>query len=173
MLTFTIEDIFKITNRGHVFTGYLREKGTIHSGDRVLVMVDYKDYLLKIIEVSSSKMPDRLEIVISFSDFEKIENLDLKKQGISILDVHERLKTEHGPILWTGDLSDDCTARWGGLMLRAEWMDEEYWWWAVYDFHNEEVTIDSSNNYTERVIGGEAARLSAEKVAKDYLDVID
>ncbi|MDR6568809.1 hypothetical protein [Chitinophaga ginsengisegetis] len=37
------------------------------------------------------------------------------------------------PIIWTGDLSDDCTAKWAGLMLRAEWMEKNYWWWAVYD----------------------------------------
>jgi hypothetical protein len=26
-------------------------------------------------------------------------------------------------IIWNGDLDDDCTALWAGLMLRAEWMD--------------------------------------------------
>jgi hypothetical protein len=28
------------------------------------------------------------------------------------------------PIIWEWDLNDDCTARWAGLMLRAEWMDK-------------------------------------------------
>ncbi|MDP2815874.1 MAG: hypothetical protein Q8O19_04270, partial [Rectinemataceae bacterium] len=45
------------------------------------------------------------------------------------------------PINWSGDLNDDCTAEWNGLLLRAEWMfggpkDEARgavacWWWAV------------------------------------------
>jgi hypothetical protein len=73
------------------------------------------------------------------------------------------------PIIWTGDLSDDCTAEWAGLMLRAEWMDEDYWWWAVYDMQENEVTVDSSNEYDTRCVGGGAARAKAESVAKAYL----
>jgi len=73
------------------------------------------------------------------------------------------------PIVWTGDLDDDCVARWAGLMLRAEWMDEDYWWWAVYDMENNEITIDASNEYDERVIGGKIAREKAENAAKKYL----
>jgi|GEM_PF-1478881 len=73
------------------------------------------------------------------------------------------------PITWTGDLLDDCTAEWAGLMLRAEWMDEDYWWWAVYDMQKDEITIDDSNNYTERFIGGEIARQKAENIAKKYI----
>ncbi|MCL9806541.1 hypothetical protein NAT51_13480 [Flavobacterium amniphilum] len=72
-------------------------------------------------------------------------------------------------IIWKGDLNDDCTANWAGLMLRAEWMDKEYWWWCVYDMLDSENQIDSSNNYDESVIGGENARKRAEEVAKNYL----
>ena len=61
------------------------------------------------------------------------------------------------PIIWNGDLKDDCTAKWSGLMLRAEWMDEDYWWWCVYDVLDNENQIDSSNEYDERFIGGEVA----------------
>jgi hypothetical protein len=39
---------------------------------------------------------------------------------------------ERGPD-WIGDLADDCTARWAGLILRAESMDRSRWWWAVKD----------------------------------------
>src|SRR5687768_4935409 len=74
------------------------------------------------------------------------------------------------PIIWTGDLNDDCTAEWAGLMLRAEWMDEDYWWWAVYDQQQNEVTIDCSNEYDKRFIGGEMARKKAEEVARLYID---
>lgn len=75
------------------------------------------------------------------------------------------------PIIWTGDLNDDCTARWNGLMLRAEWMDQDYWWWAVYDMENGEITIDSSNEHEESCIGGENARKKAENVAQKYLNI--
>ncbi len=73
------------------------------------------------------------------------------------------------PILWKGDLNDDCTAIWSGLMLRAEWMDDDYWWWCVYDMLDNENQIDSSNEYVEQFIGGEKAREKAEEVAKNYL----
>jgi hypothetical protein len=73
------------------------------------------------------------------------------------------------PIIWTGDLDDDCLARWAGLMLRAEWMDEDHWWWAVYDMENNGTTIEDSNEYDERFIGGEVSRQKAESVAKKYI----
>jgi len=75
------------------------------------------------------------------------------------------------PIVWRGDLSDDCVAEWAGLMLRAEWMDEDYWWWAVYDMQMNEITIDSSNEYQVRFKGGEEARAKAESVTKAYLGI--
>lgn len=83
----------------------------------------------------------------------------------------ERKILARQPIVWTGDLSDNCTAEWAGLMLRAEWMDEDYWWWAVYDMQKNEMTIDDSNEYETRFIGGEAARTKAESVAKKYLEI--
>ena len=73
-------------------------------------------------------------------------------------------------IIWKGDLEDDCTAEWQGLMLRAEWMDEGYWWWAVYDMRKREITVDSSNEYETSFIGGVAARAKAESVAKAYVN---
>ena len=73
------------------------------------------------------------------------------------------------PIIWKGDLKDDCTAEWAGLMLRAECMDENDWWWCVYDMLDEENQIDSSNEHEERITEGESAREKAEKIAKNYL----
>lgn len=70
----------------------------------------------------------------------------------------KRKKQAEEPIVWRDDLDDDCTAEWAGLMLRAEWMDEDFWWWAVYDIQQNEVTVDSSNEYETRFIGGEAER---------------
>jgi len=72
-------------------------------------------------------------------------------------------------IIWEGDLKDDCTAKWSGLILRAEWMDENYWWWCVYDNLNNDIQIDSSSEYNEKFIGGEIARNKAEDIAKEYL----
>jgi hypothetical protein len=73
------------------------------------------------------------------------------------------------PIIWEGDLNDDCTARWAGLMLRAEWMDKDHWWWCVYDMMDDENQIDSSNEHSERCISGNAARSKAEEVARNYI----
>lgn len=73
------------------------------------------------------------------------------------------------PIVWEGNLSDDCTAKWSGLMLRAEWMDKNQWWWCVYDMIDNENQIDSSNEYSEQFIDGKVARSKAEDVAKNYL----
>jgi hypothetical protein len=84
----------------------------------------------------------------------------------------ERKTLAKQPITWTGDLSDDCTAEWAGLMLRAEWMDENYWWWAVYNMQKDKATIDDSNNYTDRFIGGDISRQKAESVAQKYITEI-
>lgn len=81
----------------------------------------------------------------------------------------EKNRDFNQPILWNGDLKDDCTAKWAGFMLRAEWMDEDYWWWCVYDMLDNDNQIDSSNEYDERIIGGEKAREKAEEIARNYL----
>jgi hypothetical protein len=75
------------------------------------------------------------------------------------------------PIVWTGDLNDDCIAKWNGLILRAEWMDEDKWWWAVSkDNDNPMDEIDSSNNYETVCIEGEKARQSAEQAAIKFIN---
>lgn len=73
-------------------------------------------------------------------------------------------------IEWTGDLDDDCTAMWCGLLLRAEWMDGTRWWWAVTDVVSGQE-IDSSNNsgyFDVEFTSGSAARHAAEKAAREY-----
>lgn len=37
------------------------------------------------------------------------------------------------PIIWTGDLDDDCCAEWHGLFAHAEQLDEYRWYCSVYD----------------------------------------
>ena len=71
-------------------------------------------------------------------------------------------------IVWTGDLDDDCTARWRGLMLRAEWMNGPNWWWAVSNMATGEE-IRSSNDDSRTCTAGASARACAEKVARDWL----
>lgn len=84
----------------------------------------------------------------------------------------ERKLLSRERIEWIGDLSDDCTAKWAGLMLRAESMNDNHWWWAVYDMQRDEKTIDSSNEYNERFLAGEAARKKAEGVAIKYISIL-
>jgi hypothetical protein len=80
------------------------------------------------------------------------------------------LDINQNPIQWNGDLSDDCSANWAGLLLRAEKMDENSWWWAVYDMEKGEITIDSSNEYEVVFYSGYEARLAAEQAARIYLE---
>lgn len=75
-------------------------------------------------------------------------------------------------IRWTGDLNDDCTAEWAGLILRAESMERSNWWWAVADAATG-VEIDSSN-YSPYIAvdfkSGSAARRAAEAAARNYVN---
>jgi hypothetical protein len=72
------------------------------------------------------------------------------------------------PPVWTGNLDDDCTARWAGLTLRAEWMNDDVWFWCVYD----DATGDqvcSSNRSEHECRSGSAARAAAEHAARYWL----
>jgi hypothetical protein len=171
MPTFKIKDTFRITDRGHVLSGYINSKELILTGDKMLVTVDHEAIVMKITGLSLEKEDGHFGLLVSFEDYDKLKGIDLKGKDVKIIQVRERQKLAIGPIEWTGDLSDDCTASWAGLMLRAEWMDENYWWWTVYDMLNDEVTIDSSNNYSSRFEGGEIARRKAEEIAKIYLSI--
>ena len=171
MSTFKIKDIFKITDRGHVLSGIASDKGVILTGDKLLVTDGYEGVVLRIGGVSIEKDEGHFGLLISFADFDNLKGIDLSKSELRIIKIKERQKLVKGSIEWTGDLLDDCTAQWAGLMLRAEWMDENYWWWAVYDMENDEVTIDSSNHYSSRFIGGASARQKAEEIAKSYLSI--
>lgn len=77
------------------------------------------------------------------------------------------------PIEWTGNLKDDCLARWNGLLLRAEKMQHASWWWAVSLEGKYGAEIDSSNNYyPKRIPTGIAARAEAERVARAYIPLL-
>jgi hypothetical protein len=169
MTTFRIKDIFRITDIGHVLSGYVENKEVALPGDKVLIICDHEAIVMKIIGVSLEKEEGHFGLLISFTDYAKSKDFNLKGESVKIIKIKQRQELAKEPIDWTGDLSDDCTARWAGLMLRAECMDENSWWWTVYDMLNNEVTIDSSNNYSSRVLNGESARRKAEETAKYYL----
>ena len=82
----------------------------------------------------------------------------------------QRTLGKKAPPVWEGDLSDDCTARWAGLILRAEWMDGVTWWWAVSDVESQHE-IDSSNNHGVTVTSPNEARRLAETAACKYLNI--
>jgi hypothetical protein len=71
-------------------------------------------------------------------------------------------------IFWTGDLEDDCTARWAGLLLRAERMDSAHWWWAVSEVATGSE-LASSNDDRREYSSGAAARAAAEGVARAHV----
>jgi signal peptidase I len=169
MSTFKITDIYKISGRGHILSGAITDRVIILSGDNIVFKKDFENYIFKITGVTIAREKHNFDIIISSSDFEKISEWEIKGKEFKIVNLSDRRKKTNNPIIWTGDLADDCTAEWAGLMLRAEWMDEDYWWWEVSDMDNPEIEIDSSNNYDTSFIGGDASRQKAEEVARKYL----
>jgi hypothetical protein len=77
----------------------------------------------------------------------------------------QRILAETSQPEWFGDLNDDCSANWAGLTLRAEEMDENYWWWCVYD--NElpsdlnQVRSSNDDGATKCISGAEAREAAA------------
>ncbi len=72
-------------------------------------------------------------------------------------------------IEWRGDLDDDCTAIWNGLMLRAEEMDRNCWWWAVSRDEGRGDEIGSSNSEDRECQSGGVARQRAEDCAREFI----
>lgn len=98
-------------------------------------------------------------------------------------------KRDHADrIVWTGDLDDDCTARWCGLTLCAEAMDEDSsgngtdWWWAVYESASgHEETVQLKNCWGDGDMDGDGdggglvpnsnmARAAAENAARRIVE---
>jgi hypothetical protein len=171
MATFNIVDIHKISDRGFVLSGTILDKGFVLSGDNIVFKKDFDTHIFKIIAVTPTVDKKQFGILISFNDYELISDWDIKGKDIKVVNLADRKNHTNKPIIWTGDLLDDCSADWAGLLLRAEWMDEDYWWWEVTDIENPEIEIDSSNNYDTSFIGGDTSRQKAEEVARKYLGV--
>ena len=60
----------------------------------------------------------------------------------------------------------------GGLMLRAEEMDHDSWWWAVSMDEGRGNEIRSSNYEDRECRTGAIARQRAEECARDFLNVV-
>lgn len=78
-----------------------------------------------------------------------------------------RVEARHPP-WWSGDLLDDCTARWAGFILRAEEMQEGVWWYAVIDTASGAYAVDSTVSQTP-ASDGVSARKRCEEVARAFL----
>jgi|ERR1700677_3079465 len=78
----------------------------------------------------------------------------------------EAVKTKPEPV-WTGNLDQDCMARWAGFTLRA-WLREDGWmWYASLD--ESEIIIDSSHDLPVLPSSGIIARNSAKSAVLEYL----
>ena len=78
------------------------------------------------------------------------------------------------PIVWTGDLDDDCTATWHGFVARAECMGsvrigkkkerrrQQYWWVAVYTEETGADLLDDKCEPDICLISGRGARFFCE-----------
>ena len=69
---------------------------------------------------------------------------------------------------WTGDLDDDCSARWAGFLLRAEEMEDGVWWYAVHDVALG-LTIEDSTVLGADVHDSSTARQKCENAARRSL----
>ena len=88
---------------------------------------------------------------------------------ISLCQEVRRLELQVPPV-WTGDLNDDCTAKWAGFLLRAEWMDKDDWWYAVTD-RVSGLIVEDSTVLGAVVKDGEIARKRCEDAARRFLGV--
>ena len=85
--------------------------------------------------------------------------------------MHSAVRANPDPD-WHGDLADDCTAHWAGFTLRAEWMDEDVWWWAVY-WDDRDLQIASSNDVGVPPASGDEARASARRAVLSFLNLTE
>jgi hypothetical protein len=78
---------------------------------------------------------------------------------------------EISPIVWTGDLSDDCVARWRDLSAHAEKMDERFWYcsvtrWEGAGKRRKNISIFHTSDDDVVPLTGEAARKLCEFVMR-------
>ena len=80
-----------------------------------------------------------------------------------------REQAKESPV-WTGDLDDDCTARWAGFLLRAEEMERGSWWFSVTDLPSGSV-IHDSDRVGRRIDSASSARQECERAVIRFLNL--
>ena len=84
MPTFKIIDTFHITNKGQVLSGILADNEIVLTGDIAILSTEKEKVNIEIIGVSKEKENNRYGLLISTSDFERINSNDLKESVIKI-----------------------------------------------------------------------------------------
>lgn len=64
-----------------------------------------------------------------------------------------------GPILWTGDLEDDCVCRWQGMVGHAECLGDDLWFAGVTVEGDDGYLFHACEHDTQPVTGDAARRL--------------
>ena len=176
-----LESEFAVVEHEVLHTGILRHK--ISPGERFPVTrsigqiectePEYEDYLRWEYSrrISVTLAPDELRLVEELKGAETNEQfiVELLRKELRLLGARKRDSDLQAPVTWQGDLNDDCTAIWNGLMLRAESMDGDNWWWAVSLDEGRGIEMGSSN-WEDRPCGsGAIARHQAEACARELI----
>jgi hypothetical protein len=81
-----------------------------------------------------------------------------------------RIEAKAAPV-WSGDLEDDCTARWAGFLLRAEAMEKDSWWYSATDLASG-TAIEDSTVVGALVKDGVTARRKSEEAVRRFLGIL-
>ena len=68
-------------------SGYIVDKGLVLPGDSVIIIINLDSYVFKIIGVNEQIESKHFGLLISFSDFAKVSNHELKGKEIKIINV--------------------------------------------------------------------------------------
>ena len=100
MPIFKITDLFKITGVGNVLTGFIVDKGIVLIGDKAFLTIGNDLIAFEIIGVTMAKEKNNYGLLISFSDFEKLNKYDLKDREIKIVNTEPTKEFTYNPIEW-------------------------------------------------------------------------
>ena len=95
-----ITDLFKITGVGNVLTGFIVDKGIVLIGDKAFLTIGNDLIAFEIIGVTMAKAKNNYGLLISFSDFEKLNKYDLKDREIKIVNTEPTKEFTYNPIEW-------------------------------------------------------------------------
>lgn len=142
---------FKVGDTLVFHSPWMARKASIHCIEHALIKNTEEEYALVLSSISAEHLPIGTEV-----------------------HDHKTLvanREVNAPIVWTGDLEDDCSSTWAEMVLRAEEMSLGYWWWAVSDNRLALAEVASSKWETQPCVSGENARRQAERCARSYLTI--